>query len=462
MEKIIRKKIRKILMENFIKEGETKKIPMDIIVQESDKNDIWKIRMELVSRGFKMFIVGGAVRDAVKNAIKLQKNPMDTTIDVPKDFDLATDAPPDVIQKMFERANFISNILQIGESFAIKFLVTKAGNQYELATFRSDIGGGRKPDSVKYETNPEEDAKRRDLTINALFFEIGEMTPKGFAGEVIDYVGGVEDIKNNVINTVGNAKDRFDDDPLRKIRAIRFAAKMGSNIPKNVADAIREGGTSLVDPTGKKVSSERVRDEFYKGVKSAKNVVSFLKLLNEFDFFKHIFGNLKINENNFIEERNPLILLANVLKNNNIKSVDSELNNQKYSTDEINCIIFLISLLSLDEKTVIGIKKLFSQKVMSAKPKINGKTYTMTEDVIDKFASINHIDKLKIKNLLRLVNEFKQPSALLMSIGYKQEELGSAIDRLQIEFFKNPDRVKDALESGNIDKIREVIFINKA
>jgi poly(A) polymerase len=69
------------------------------------------------------------------------------------------------------------------------------------------------------------------LTINALFYEITGVNEKGFTGQVLDFVGGVEDVKNNVINTVGNPIDRFDEDPLRKIRAIRFAAKMGSVIP---------------------------------------------------------------------------------------------------------------------------------------------------------------------------------------------------------------------------------------
>jgi tRNA nucleotidyltransferase/poly(A) polymerase len=462
MAKNLRSEIRKILLEKLSKEdlNQNKLIELDIIVKDSDKNDIWKIRQELASKGFKMFIVGGAVRDAVKNAIKLAKNPMDTTIDVPKDFDLVTDALPDEIRAIFHKANFISNMLNIGESFAIQFLVTKAGNQYELATLRSDSGGGRRPDFVKYEKTIEADSKRRDLTINALFYEITGITDNGFTGIVHDLVGGVEDIKNNVVNTVGDPADRFSEDPLRKIRAIRFAAKMNSKIPDNVANAIKENGTSLTDPTGKMVSLERIRDEFYKGIKSSKNLSYFIKLLEEFDFFKYIFGNLSISKIHG-EERHPIIVMSDLLRNNSIESIAKELAFRKYSADEYNCVIFLISLINLNEDNASVTKKFYLQKVKNAKPKIGDKIYPITENVINKFAEINHIDSLKIKNLLRLANEFIQPSNILFSMGYKGQDMGIAIARLEKEFYKNPDRIKNILDSQNQDEIKKIIFISK-
>lgn len=460
----LRSAVRKILLEKYITEDKkaVNEIVMDIVVKDSDKNDIWAIKQALAANNFKMYIVGGAVRDAVKNAIKISKNPMDTTIDVPKDFDLATDAFPDQIKAIFQNAPFISNILNIGESFAIQFLVTKSNNRYELATFRSDEGGGRKPDSVKFETSPEEDSKRRDLTINALFYDIEEITENGFSGKVIDYVGGVEDIKNNVVNTVGDPRERFSEDPLRKIRAIRFAAKMGSSIPQNVADAILDGNTSLIDRTNKIISNERIREEFYKGIKSSKSVVNFLNLLNSFDFFKHIFADLKISPNSFIEERHPLILLANLLKNNDLKSIQRNLFIKKYSTHEINAISFLISLLNLNEDTASAIKKFYLQKAKDSKSKINEKIYPVADNVIYKFADLNNIDKNKVKNLLRLANEFVQPSDLLKSIGYIDRDLGIAIDKLEKEFYKNPDKVKRIIDSGDLDKIKEIIFMQKS
>ena len=466
MEKI-RKEIRKILLEHYFKEDtdNMQTTPLNIIVKESDRNDIWKIRQELISRGFSMYIVGGAVRDAIKNAIRLQKNPHDTNIDIPKDFDLATDAHPNEIKAMFENAPFVSNMLTIGDAFAIQFIVTKSGNKYELATFRSDVGGGRKPDSVQFEKDPKKDAERRDLTINALYYRIDKLTASGFDGEVIDYVGGVADIKNNIINTVGNPQDRFSEDPLRKSRTIRFAAKMDSEIPKNVADAIRDGETSLSDPTGKKVSGERIKDEFYKGIKSSKSVVHFLNLLIEFDFFKHIFGNLNVDHGSFVEERHPLILVANLIKKNDKIKIESVLNSLKYSGEEIKFITFLISLIGLDESNVRVIKNTYKNQIKNSKPAIiNEKEYKLTEKEIYNFADLNNIDKIKIKNMIRLANEFPiNVSTYLFPLGFKPGlEMGTAIERLENEFYKNPDKVKMIFDSGDAEEIKKIIFINKS
>jgi hypothetical protein len=187
-----------------------------------------------------------------------------------------------------------------------------------------------------------------------------------------------------------------------------------------------------------------------------------LNLLNSFDFFKHIFADLKISPNSFIEERHPLILLANLLKNNDLKSIQRNLFIKKYSTHEINAISFLISLLNLNEDTASAIKKFYLQKAKDSKSKINEKIYPVTDNVIYKFADLNNIDKNKVKNLLRLANEFVQPSDLLKSIGYIDRDLGIAIDKLEKEFYKNPDKVKRIIDSGDLDKIKEIIFMQKS
>lgn len=457
--KTIRKQIRKILLENYLQEN-SNIFYANMFMNNSDKKDILNIKDELFRKGFKLWIVGGAVRDTVKNTMKLSKNPMDDTLDIPKDFDLVTDATPIQIIDIFKNANFISNILNIGESFAIEFLVTKNGNKYELATLRSE-SGGRKPDTVQYEKTIEQDSKRRDLKINALYYEILHETNDGFYGIVHDLVGGIDDIKNNVVNTVGDPKDRFSEDPLRKIRAIRFAAKMGSEIPKNVADAILDGNTSLVDPTGKAVSDERIRDEFYKGIKSSKSVKNFLELMVQFDFMKHVFAGLKINPAYFIEEKHPIIILAHLLKGNNLKDIERNLSMKRYSLDEVNGIKLLISLLNLNEDTVSVIKRFYLQKAKNAKPKINEKIYPITDDVVYKFAELNHIDKQKVSNLLRLANEFVQPSELLQSLGYNGVELGVAIERLEKEFYNNPDKVKQIISSSDAEEIKKIILISK-
>lgn len=455
----IRPIIKKILLEKYLKESNnanTLYVNMD--VDQKNKEDIIDIKKLLNLNGFDVYIVGGAVRDSVKNYIKLSKNPKDTTIEHPKDFDLVTNALPTQIKNIFKDAPFISNILEIGESFAIEFLVTKNGNKYEIATFRKDEGVGRKPDSVSFQKSPEEDAKRRDLTINALFYDIKKITDSGFLGYVIDFVGGVNDIKNNVVNTVGNAEDRFSDDPLRKMRTIRFASKMGSKIPKNVSDAILSGNTSLVDKLGKMISNERIRDEFYKGVKSSKSVVNFLELMEKFDFMKHVFGNLKVNSNYFIDERNPMVLLSNILKDNNVDDIRKILHSKNYSSDEINSIVFLVSLINLNDNNVSVTKGTYLSKIKNAKNKINDKIYPITDSVIYKFAELNNIDKHKIKNLLRLAREFVSPSSILQRLGFQGKDFGNAVRKLEKEFYKNPDKIKKIINSKNEDEIKNVLF----
>jgi tRNA nucleotidyltransferase/poly(A) polymerase len=217
----------------------------------------------------------------------------------------------------------------------------------------------------------------------------------------------------------------------------------------------------LTDPTGKKVSNERVKDEFYKGVKSAKSVKHFLDLIVEYGFFKHIFGNLNVDKNSFTEERHPLILMANLLRNNSIKKIANELNLLKHSGDEIKIIIFLISLLNITEDTISEIKKFYTSKAKHSNPKINEKNYPMSDNLIYEFAKSNNIDISKIDNFLRLANEFVQPSELLKTLGYQEKDLGVAISRLEKEFYKNPDKVKSALDSKNIDEINKIIFIRK-
>jgi hypothetical protein len=119
-------------------------------------------------------------------------------------------------------------------------------------------------------------------------------------------------------------------------------------------------------------------------------------------------------------------------------------------------------LLNLDENTVSSIKKFYSQKVRNSKPKILNKFYPITESDMYEFANINNIDSAKIRNFLRLVNEFVQPSSILQSFGYSGKDMGNAISRIEKEFFKNPDEVKRVISSGDKSEINKLIFIKNS
>jgi tRNA nucleotidyltransferase/poly(A) polymerase len=189
--------------------------------------------------GHQAHFVGGCVRD-----ILLGREPAD--------YDVATDATPDQVQRIFPRS------LAVGAQFGVIVVVDEAASgeplQVEVATFRSDIGytDGRHPDRVVYAKTPQEDVKRRDFTINALLLD-----PE--TNEILDFVGGRDDLRAGIIRAIGNPEDRFREDKLRMVRAVRFAARFRYAIEEATFAAIVK-----LAPEIHQVSAERLRDELTK------------------------------------------------------------------------------------------------------------------------------------------------------------------------------------------------------
>jgi len=302
-----------------------KRIKFDILIP----SDILEIAKVFKNNGFKLFVVGGAVRDALLNQ-------------TPKDFDLATDAVPDMVEEMMNASGFIT--IATGKAFGVINVFTESG-EFEIATFRSDSkeSDGRRPDSVTF-TTIESDVLRRDLTINALFFDLD-------TSEVVDMVGGVEDLKNGVIRTVGDASERFEEDRLRILRAIRFAGRFGSELDPSVDAALTK------DSSLDGISGERIRDEFLKGFKSAKSVVSFLEMVDKYFLFDWIFKDLSVDKR-FVEIKDPMIVISKMLRHNQTDFLSKKLNNLKYSVDETRDIVFLVKFLSLSVENAVTLKKL--------------------------------------------------------------------------------------------------------
>ncbi len=318
MKDFIRNKVR----ESLITENRVK---MDIPVPE----DIKKIKDVFKKNGHKLYIVGGAVRDSLLN------QPI-------KDYDLATDATPDKVEQMMQSAGL--RTIPTGKAFGV-INVFVGDEEFEIATFRRDssTGDGRRPDSVEF-TTIDQDVKRRDLTINALFFDID-------TSEVVDLVGGIDDLKNGVVKTVGNPADRFGEDRLRILRAIRFAARFGSELEPSVEKALKN------DASLEGISPERIRDEFLKGIKTAKSVKHFLGLINKFGLFDWVFKGLDV-DNDFIEDKDPMVVIATLLKGNHFTDLPKGLNKLKYSADENKVITFLVSLLEFkvtDSNNIAGL-----------------------------------------------------------------------------------------------------------
>lgn len=165
----------------------------------------------------------------------------------PLDYDICTDAKPERVQELFPRS------IPVGAQFGV-VIVVGDGVQAEVATFRSDIGSadGRHPAHVEFSSSPEEDVRRRDFTINGLL-----MDPRD--RKILDFVGGQKDIKARIIRAIGKPELRFEEDKLRMVRAVRFAARFDYSIEPQTFAAIRK-----LAPEIQQVSQERLRDELSK------------------------------------------------------------------------------------------------------------------------------------------------------------------------------------------------------
>jgi tRNA nucleotidyltransferase/poly(A) polymerase len=188
------------------------------------------VAARLRESGHVAYFAGGCVRDIVRG-------------ETPKDFDIATNANPEAVQKLFPHT------YAVGAHFGV-ILVVENGFQFEVATFRADdvYVDGRRPSAVHF-SSPEEDAKRRDFTINGMFYDpVAEI--------VIDFVGGRADIGAKLVRAIGEPAQRFAEDRLRMLRAVRFAAVLDYKIDNQTWDALVANAPSINE-----ISAERIRDE---------------------------------------------------------------------------------------------------------------------------------------------------------------------------------------------------------
>ena len=200
--------------------------------------------------GFQCFLVGGSVRDSIMGF-------------TPKEYDIATDAKPEDVQRIFKYT--IPTGIKHGT-----VLVILDDMHVEITTFRSDgnYSDGRHPDRVEYTASIEDDLPRRDLTINAMAYNVLD-------GALIDMFDGMKDIKNKIIRSVGNPYERFTEDGLRIMRAIRFATKLNFNIEKETFDAICRSTGMLAS-----IAYERIREEF-NGILISDNPFRGIELLRK-------------------------------------------------------------------------------------------------------------------------------------------------------------------------------------
>ena len=197
---------------------------------EAIRQDAVAVLRRLRDAGHVAYFAGGCVRDQLLGL-------------VPKDYDVATDAPPQRVRQLFTRTD------AVGAAFGV-ILVRQRRSMIEVATFRTEgsYADGRRPTEVRF-TNAEDDAKRRDFTINGLFYDPVEDL-------VIDYVGGRDDLNNRILRAIGNPDERFAEDYLRVLRAIRFAARFDLAVDPATDEAVARHARRLAQ-----ISPERVAEE---------------------------------------------------------------------------------------------------------------------------------------------------------------------------------------------------------
>ncbi|GGH07172.1 CCA tRNA nucleotidyltransferase [Silvibacterium dinghuense] len=216
---------------------------MHSIAEQTAARVVERLRAE----GFEAFFVGGCVRDLLLGR-------------PPSDFDVATNARPDAVMALFPRT------FAVGAHFGVVLVAEEVSGEAdgvqrvtEVATYRSDgaYSDGRRPDSVRFSDSVEEDVVRRDFTLNGMLLDPQALAETGdVAASVTDFVGGRADLEAGLVRAIGDPFVRFEEDKLRMLRAVRFAARFGFAIEEKTAAAIRALAAKIVQ-----VSCERVRDE---------------------------------------------------------------------------------------------------------------------------------------------------------------------------------------------------------
>lgn len=258
-----------------------KKIPKEVI----------EVLQKLEESDFEAFIVGGCVRDIIAERM-------------PKDWDVATNAKPDEVQKIFPDSFYENEFGTVGvkvEPFIKNGNDKKEHDVIEVTTYRieSKYSDKRRPDKVEFARTLEEDLSRRDFTINAIALKITSyktqktnklQNTKNKAQndyEIVDLFGGQEDIKNKLIRAVGDAHERFDEDALRMMRAVRFHAELGYKIEKKTLEAVKKYSQDL-----KHIALERIKDELAKIIISD-NPSEGIDMLHETNLLEYIIPELE-------------------------------------------------------------------------------------------------------------------------------------------------------------------------
>lgn len=407
----------------------------------------------IYENGYEAFIVGGCVRDFILGIS-------------PNDYDIATSANPEKILSIFNDFKTITNGIKHG---TVGIIIDD--NIYEITTYRieGEYEDNRRPKEVKFTKNIVEDLKRRDFTINAMAYN--------YKVGLIDEFGGIKDINQNLIRTVGNPDERFNEDGLRIIRAIRFSSKLGFKIEEVTLNSIYKNSKLI-----KNISKERITNEFNKIILSKyPEKINLLYKTKIFDYL-NIYDDFNQNEYDYLSKNLPiltkcndkiedrLLLLEYLIANRGINNINKQyeqlkyyknniqpnniVNKLKYSNKIIDYCNNLIEYMFIQEEIIdkVEIKKILNKigrkkfiKILILKKiyyknilDISDKTIyfnkcALVDECINK---INTVEKNKecytIRGLEIDGNE-------IIKLGYSGSEIGIKLNYLLEKVIENPD-----------------------
>ena len=368
-------------------------------------NDIIEISNAYINAGKDIFLVGGAVRDFIQGV-------------KPKDWDLVTNALPNESKDILKGFR-VSD--EQGKNFGVLRVYTKDEPEgYEIASYRRDISGGRdtKGDDQKVEMGGdvtiEDDCNRRDLTMNALFYDIKNK-------KIVDLVGGVDDIKNGVVRAVGDASQRFIEDRLRILRIFRFAARTGGQIDQKTADSIKKDNRLKNIGPKDDVSQERIWEEMKKAWKQAKDYRNYLAFFSKFDMWNQVFPGIEVCED-FVDTKDFLVEIASLFRNESTEGLEKKMVQDFRIEQEVaKKVLFLIDLSNMTVEEAYDMAKRRQQCAIS------------DDTILEWLKATNSKSPITLKFM-----EYRPTvsSQELMAQGIKGKDLGIEIKRLETEKFK--------------------------
>lgn len=398
----------------------------------------------IYENGYEAFMVGGCVRDSILNL-------------KPSDYDITTNAKPKEVINIFKNYKIIDTGIKHG---TVSIILNN--NIYEITTYRieGEYENNRRPKNVEFTSNIEEDLRRRDFTINAMAYN------EKFG--IVDRFNGLEDLQKRVIKTVGNPDERFEEDGLRMVRAIRFSSKLGFSIDENTLNSIYKNSYII-----KNISIERINDEFTKTLLSdnPQNIILLYKTkifenlgihcnLNGYHY-KSLESNINILRNcdNTLLDR--LIMLDYIISNEILKNIDKNekyryycenikkiniINNLRYSNkvmDFCNDIMeYMIKDIEQIDSVVIkrylnniGYEKL--NKVFKLKLMYN--LFLNNKNNIEFFKlCIKKLNEIENSKECYKIKDLDIDGKIIKDLGYKGKEIGEKLNFLLDEVIKNP------------------------